>query len=331
MLAFVSRNLSNSVRVFWQVAKISLPLLVVIKYLQDNFGFIDHVGYWLSPLMGLLNLPGEAGVIWATAIFLQIYPAIILLISLWDDLQLNVAQVSTLALLILVAHNLVIEGRIVQKAGFRIFTAIFFRIVFGLFFSAFFAWLYVLFDWFQQPANLILIKNGIPSQWFEWAKYQAYIWFEIWLIILVLVSLIDFMKITRFERVMIKILHPILRIIGIGEKTITITIIGMTLGIAYGGGLLINQSNDREIPKRDLICALIFLGLTHSIVEDTLLMLLIGADISVVLFGRVFLTLLVMIFLARFIKNLSETQFRRWFLSSQLLDFDEKKQTTPRH
>ena len=41
------------------------------------------------------------------------------------------------------------------------------------------------------------------------------------------------------EKVIQWMLRPLLKLVGIGKEAITITLVGITLGIAFGGGLLI--------------------------------------------------------------------------------------------
>lgn len=73
-------------------------------------------------------------------------------------------------------------------------------------------------------------------------------------------------------------LRPILSVLGISRETTNLTIAGITLGISFGGGLLINEAKRGHISPRDIFVAMMLLNLLHSLIEDTLLILLIGAD-----------------------------------------------------
>ena len=53
------------------------------------------------------------------------------------------------------------------------------------------------------------------------------------------------------------------------------------------------------------------MGLSHSLIEDTLLTLAIGASIFGILFGRVIFTLFVMIILIKIINRLSKDSFEK--------------------
>ncbi len=56
------------------------------------------------------------------------------------------------------------------------------------------------------------------------------------------------------------------------------------------------------------------LALCHSIIEDTLLIILMGADISGALYFRVLAALLITTILVRLAKMLSEASFTKYFV-----------------
>ena len=79
---------------------------------------------------------------------------------------------------------------------------------------------------------------------------------------------------------------PLLRLTGIGRNAANITVIGVTLGLTFGAGLLLRDIRSGTLSRRDVWLAIGFLGLAHSLIEDTLLILLIGADLSGILWAR---------------------------------------------
>jgi hypothetical protein len=106
---------------------------------------------------------------------------------------------------------------------------------------------------------------------------------------------------------MIRLLSPVLKSMGIGREAGTITIVGVTLGLSYGGGLIIHEARSGRIPAKDVFLALTFMGLCHSLIEDTLLMLLLGADISGVLCARMAFSLVFLWILAWTVTRLPES------------------------
>lgn len=90
-----------------------------------------------------------------------------------------------------------------------------------------------------------------------------------------------------------KALYPLLRGLTLGKEAANITVIGATLGLSFGAGLLIDEVKQGHISKRDTLLVMSFLGLFHSAFEDTLLILLLGADISAIVWGRLLFAIIV--------------------------------------
>ena len=88
-----------------------------MHFLDLQFGVVKIAGDALAPAMAVAGLPGEAAIVWAAAMTLQIYAALAIMAGLWDALAMTEAQATILATMILVAHGLPVECRIAQKAG----------------------------------------------------------------------------------------------------------------------------------------------------------------------------------------------------------------------
>ena len=64
------------------------------------------------------------------------------------------------------------------------------------------------------------------------------------------------------------------------------------LGIAYGGSLLIDNVNKKIVSRKEGCTVMNILNLNHSVIEDTLLVLLVGSTLWIVLVLRLILGLL---------------------------------------
>ena len=91
-------------------------------------GIVKVISNFFEPIVQLMGLPAEFGIIWVTAIIVNVYAAIILFINILPTLDLTVAQVTVLTLIILIAHNILIESAISRAAGVSFFYASFLRI-----------------------------------------------------------------------------------------------------------------------------------------------------------------------------------------------------------
>lgn len=272
--------------------RIMVPVLIVIRILEELGGII-YLSQALSPVMAWVGLPESMGLVWATTLVTNIYGGMIIFFSAASTSPLTVAQVTVLGGMMLIAHALPIEARIAQKAGVRLLATLMLRIggaiVYGMLLNA----VYSSGDWLQTTHQMTWVPEQIDNSWLHWSITQLQNMGIIFLVIAGLITLLRILKILHIERLLYMLLQPILRLLGIGHQATSITIIGMTLGLSFGGGLLINEAKQGHIPPKDIFSAMGLLGLCHSLIEDTLLLLLLGADISGVLWFRLVFSLVI--------------------------------------
>ena len=272
--------------------KILIPFVFIIKLLEI-LGIVDIIAKAFAPLMGLIGLPSELGIIWVTAIVINIYAALILLINILPSLDVSVAEITILTVAMLFAHNLLVESAISKSAGVSfVFTSLY-RLV-----SAFLAcWvlnlIYTKLNYLQEPfITSFTLEAPQPSLWL-WFKDQILYLFYIFIIVAVLVTILEFLKVIGIESFLKKILAPPLRFFGISESSMNIIIVGMTIGLQFGGGILIKEVNSAKIDKQSVFLSILMINLIHAIIEDTLLMLAVGGHFSGVIFARIIFSLLI--------------------------------------
>ena len=56
--------------------KIIIPVSILTKILTDH-GATKQLGQWLSPVMEVIGLPGDMGLVWATAMVTNLYAGMI--------------------------------------------------------------------------------------------------------------------------------------------------------------------------------------------------------------------------------------------------------------
>ncbi|MDZ7759278.1 MAG: hypothetical protein U5L00_03355 [Desulfovermiculus sp.] len=314
---FFKESVQEASQVSFRLFRIMIPILIGVKILQEA-GLIIYLAKPLDPVMQLMGLPGETALIWATAMVNNLYSGIIVFLSLADSLQLSVAQVTVLSTVMLVAHALPIEVKIAQSAGTRFAFQALIRIGGGFILGWALHLAYFLSGTLQE-ANTIFWQGEAPAQPSlpEWAVGQVKNLVLIFGIILVLVALMRIMHRLRIVDGLIWALRPVLRFLGIGREAATLTIIGMVMGLTYGGGLIIQESKSGNVGAQDVFSSVTLMGLTHSLIEDTLLLSLLGAHLSGILWARLFFSLLAIALLVRLIPRLPGTFVHRFLFPGQ--------------
>ncbi|UTF50054.1 hypothetical protein NLA06_16070 [Desulfomicrobium sp. ZS1] len=302
--------LQRSGRISLELYKIMIPIIIVVKVLQE-LGLIVWLARPLAPVMHLVGLPGEMGLVWATALINNIYGSMIVFVSLAGQHDLSVAQVTVLGVMILVAHGLPVELQIVRKSGPRIGFQAVLRIggalTLGWLLSRIYAW----GGWLQEASVIVWQPRPESESLLSWGLGQVQNLAMIFVIITILSAVMRVFTAIGLTGLCVRLLAPVLRVLGIGSEAGTLTIVGMIMGLAYGGGMIMHEAHSGKVGSKDIFSSLSLMGLSHSVFEDTLLMVVIGGHVSGLLWARIIFTLVVIALLVRVVAWLGDDFFYR--------------------
>ncbi|HEX6959910.1 MAG TPA: nucleoside recognition domain-containing protein [Ferrovibrio sp.] len=298
MTAYLRARLVTSLSVFWQLLRITVPVMLIVR-LAEELGLIALMAPALSPVMAVVGLPPEAGLVWLATLTVGIYGGLGAL-PLLADLPLSVAQISILSAMMLIAHALPIEQAIVRKAGASFWATGALRFGTAVLYGAIVSAISGATGWLAGPAETGLLRAMAPADadWIEWLISSAASLAITFAIIVGLIVLLDLMERSGITRRLTQALQPVLRVSGLSADMAPVTTVGVLLGLTYGGGLIIKEARERDFTPKARVLALSWISLSHSLIEDTGVVLAIGADLWVVLAGRVLLTLLLVRLLA---------------------------------
>lgn len=291
--------------------RIMVPVVIMVKILEE-LGLVKYIAAAFQPLMGLAGLPGEMGLVWATAVITNMYGGIVVFASIAPGLHMTTAGITVVACMILVAHSMPVETTIARKSGVRVRFMVPFRLLSALLLGILLNSIFSLFRLLQGEGSILWKASPGRPGLGGWALSQLQNLATIFLIVLVLIVLMKVLDRMGITGLMNRMLGPVLTSMGIGRSASTVTILGMILGISYGGGLIIRDVRSGRLPRRDVFFSISLMGLSHAIVEDTLLMMSLGAHISGVLLARVIFTWMVIWALVRIVRRMPEGSFCRF-------------------
>lgn len=298
----------HAVRVSLDLYKIMIPIIVLVKVLNE-FQLIGLLAAPLTPLMHFVGLPPEAGLVWATSMLANIYSGILVYTALPLAAPLTVAQVTTLSCMILVAHGLIMECTITARCGAKFWRQLAFRLVMGYVLGIMTHLICLGLGLGGEPARTLFAPAPPAPTLALWALGEAQNLAWIFALILCLMGAMRLLSALGITALMDRLLGPILRHLGIGRKATTVTVVGLTLGIAYGSGLIIHEARSGRVDQRDVLFSVSLMGLSHALFEDTMLMAMLGASIYGTFWGRLAFSLAV---LAIFSRLLSGGAWRGW-------------------
>jgi len=295
----------SSLEITYELFIIMIPTLIVVKIL-DELGFVEILNNFCAPLMFLLGLPEAISLVFTTSMLTSPYAGLIVFSGLPADMPFTAAQASVLGLLILFTHSLPIEVIICRKAGVRARAMIFIRLGLGILSCYLLNLFFQVTGYMNYPATILLPSLESAPDLFSWGLSQLKGLGMIFIIIIALVIILDFLKYIGVERLIERALKPFLNFLGVGEKASTIAVVGVTLGIGFGAGLLIKEVKTGKLHYKDVFGVLVLVGMLHSIIEDTAVVSLIGSNIIITLFLRAVLTLCIVYIFMRLGANLTK-------------------------
>jgi spore maturation protein SpmB len=200
--------------------------------------------------------------------------------------------------MMLIAHSLPLELAISKKAGAALLPIGLLRLTGAFVYGFLLNTLCRMFQFWQEPASILFKAEKQAETLWLWAVSQlenfALIIAVIFCITVVIKVLRAIKVLTMFER----LLEPVLPLFGMSRKAAPVTVVGMIMGISYGGALIIRETCNGSLSRREVFFALALMGLSHSLVEDTLLMVALGGHWGGILVGRLVFSLIIIYLLA---------------------------------
>lgn len=311
VVGYAINKTKETLEIYWALVRIVAPVAIATEGLA-RLGVIEAVSPVLAPVMGVFGLPPELGLAWLTGLLVGIWGAVSLLYTLVPVSALTVADVTVFSALLLFAHALPIEQKIIQKAGPGMILTVFLRVAGGMFYAFLLHHVLAATGWLGEPVEPVWIPMEAVTGWPEFFAGLVEALATMFVVLLVLFWGLEAMKRTGLLSLLMKTLAPVLRLAGIRKEAEEFAAVGLFLGIAYGGGLLIREARSGAVPPRDIFIACVFMGFAHSIVEDTLVVMTLGADLTGVLIGRLAFAVAATALIAFLMRFLGDETFYTW-------------------
>jgi len=288
----------DSLKTSVELLKVTVPAIIVTKLLEE-LGLIVYIGKALDPLMGLMGLPGELGLVWATAILTTPYGAIGVYAALGPSLSLSGADMTVLCSVMLIAHSLPVELSITKKAGANVLPMGALRLLGALVYGIILNQLCSRLQIWQDPAIMLFQPNPEEQSLLQWGVGQATNVVLICVVIFFVLLAMRLLQAIGLIRLLELLLKPLLPLFGMTHRAAPVTVVGMILGIAYGGALIIKETTAGKMDSREVFNSLALMSLSHGLIEDTLVMMALGAKLGGILWGRLIFSLVVIYLLVK--------------------------------
>jgi Fe2+ transport system protein B len=272
----VKKGFSSGVRKGWSgfvwVLKILLPISLMTALLEWS-GWMNRVDVFIQPMMSWLHLPPMAAIPLLVGCIAGIYGGI----ASMAMLPFSTDQMTLMAIFMLIAHNLIQEGVIQGRSGFHPLKAVFFRLAMAV------ATVMIVAPFIATGTETV-VSGGIaaPEPLLGvlriWCISTARLVVKIFVIMMLVLILLEVFKALNWIGPIVKVLAPVLRVLGLSEKVGILWLAGAFFGLLYGAAVIIEEAKAGHLSRRELQELHLSIGANHSIFEDPVLFLAMGLN-----------------------------------------------------
>jgi len=270
----LAKGLRKGLSGYIWLLKILLPVSLATA-LIDYSGWLHQLDFLLKPVMAVMSLPPAA----ALPILIGLTAGIYGCLAAMAVLPLSVEHMTLITVFVLIAHNLPQEGIIQAKSGINFVKTTLVRLAAAVLTCLAVAW------WLQPaPAEAAAASAGLrewSSAWpflQDWLGGMLRLCAKILVIVIGVMTLIELMKEFNLVDVFVRLLAPVLRLMGLHQRAGVLWLTGVLFGLAYGGAVIVEESRDLRLSPEEVEKLQLSIGINHSMIEDPLLFLPLGVS-----------------------------------------------------
>jgi len=257
---------------FVWIMEILIPVSISTALIAWS-GWLRNVDFLLQPIMSLLSLPAVAALPLLIGMLTNIYGGI----AAMAVLPFSKDQMTLMAIFLLIAHNLIQEGVVQAKSGIHPVKATLFRLAAAMF------TVIAVAPFFDISTTVLATEGYSPGaqQPFiealrEWGLTTLSLSIKIFAIIMCVLTSLEILKTFNLISPMVKLLNPLLKIMGLNKKVGFLWLTAVIFGVAYGGAVIVEEVKAGHLSKEELEELHLSIGINHALVEDPSLFLSLG-------------------------------------------------------
>jgi len=269
--------------------KIMIPVSLAMALLQ-YLGWLSIVSKSIAPVFSALGLPPEAAFAYLSGYFMSVYACI----SAMGFLTLTAKQITILGIMVLISHNMFVETSVQKKTGSKAWRMVLLRTL-----SAFVA-AYVL-NLLIPADNVPVITGGqklaaatgIIQVLQTWGFDTLHLTLKVITFVTALLFLQRLLEEFGFNTWLARIFAPVMQLMGLPREVSFLWIVANTLGLAYGSAVLIEQVEKKTISHTSANLLNHHIAISHSLLEDSLLLIAVGALAFWIIFPRLVIGIII--------------------------------------
>ncbi len=265
----------NSLKTALWIIRIIIPVSFIVTLL-DFYGIIEWISAYTAPLFQLIGLQGNAAVVYFSSLFLPLYAPIAIIATL----PLTLREITILALMCLITHNLPIECAVQRRSGTPFWQTLVIRLTFSILGGILLN--LILPDSLNAQCtmhNAQLYTQQTPSlqiTLITWLTSTVSLCAKIILIITALMYGQYLLKRYGIINKIARPLAPLMRLCGLQPDSAFLWLVAQIVGLTYGAGIMAQEIEESGADREELHRINLHICVNHSLIEDTAIFCMLG-------------------------------------------------------
>ncbi|MCL0076947.1 iron transporter [Dehalococcoidia bacterium] len=284
---------------FLWISKIIIPVSFLVTILRWA-GWLEYLDVLLEPLMNLINLPPEAGLPVVTGMLLGTYSVIAII----TVIPFTIEQMTLIAVFTLISHALIVEGIIQHKSGLNIIKASVIRL------TAAIVAVLVVSQFLGDTSQSVVVPVDLAAHTpftellYVWGRDTAGLLVKVFGIIMPVMIILESLKSLGWIEYSLKFFRPLMRILGLSDRTAVMCVAAIVFGLMYGGAIIVEEAKKGSLRKEELERLHISIGINHAMIEDPALFAVLGLP-ALWLWGPRFIMAIIAVQIYRGIRSIT--------------------------
>ena len=267
--------LRNALKTAIWIIRIIIPVSFVVTLL-DFYGVIEWISAYTAPLFQLIGLQGNAAIVYFSSLFLPLYAPIAIIATL----PLTLREITILALMCLITHNLPIECAVQRRSGTPFWQTLVIRLTFSILGGIL---LNLILPESLTSQHIINSSQSdlqqtlsLQSTLLNWLTNTLSLCIKIILIITALMYGQFLLKRYGIINKIARPLAPLMRLCGLQPDSAFLWLVAQIVGLTYGAGIMAQEIEESGADREELHRINLHISVNHSLIEDTAIFCMLG-------------------------------------------------------
>lgn len=279
--ACVREVLPSTTKTCIWIIKITLAVsfaMMLLKY----FDILPWISDAVSPVFNIFGLPGAAALAFVSGYFVNVYSCI----AVMTTLELDWRALTILCTMVMCAHSMVLETAVLKKTGANGVRMVIIRTLCAFLMGI------ILNAILPGSSDLSVASYEAGEKLSFWSTLGDWAVSALKLVVMVIAIIYSLNILQRMLREfgimekIAKVFRPLMWVFGLPAGTVFLWLVANIIGLGYGAAAMLFELDRGDVTRRDVLLLDTHICISHSNLEDLLLLTACGAVWWIMLLSR---------------------------------------------